>query len=678
MPDFKNSGLTDFSLRKCGPSLVRAAALLLVLVITSLAISQCFFASRARGAEAGVAVYTDSFLYHAGDSVTFNITLNSGSRSLSGELLLKVYPAASPASPNVTQGDPLKIVTINKNYSLSGRDTASFNSSLTRLGVKAGGYPVRVSLESGGQELLGATCWLAVAPAGGSRPLDLVLVWALSAPPGQNPAGEFADTSLLNRCRANPRPPDTLIENQDVQQKYPQVKTTYAIEPEMLDELAVMAGGFRVRSGNDVKFYAAGSAEAATAAGCLDSLRQAAAGGNEILASPYTYTDLSLLARNGWDDGSGQFRVGDDTLARRLNLAEVPKGAYAPGLDVTTDSLRYLAATGNEYTVLPGSLRAAVESPPGLENAVSYRVRDTGGERITALFAADDASNTLLGGQPDPAAFFASLANAYENGSQLVIAAATVPDPAITAEQRGQVYDIINKESWLSTLTLSGAVKKYPPSTEPATLLKYTDPVSGYVSKTYYQKLEAAHELFEDYRAAVDPDEATMIALTRKLFIAENAYWAGQGARPEDTNRGLPYLDDIVSTVKTEFGRLSVSVGVPLLQGSAGGEAQVAVSNANRYPISADIVVEGDNVQFPQGADRRLTLAPGRTDLKIPYRGSGWSRIRASVQSRGHVLADDSATIHPLSGRAWIVIGLAAAALLGGAAYYFLAIRRRT
>ncbi len=654
------------------------AAFLLLALVTALIISgQSGYLTRAQAAEAGLTVSTDKFLYHVGDTATFNIALNAGSRQLSGDLVLKVYPAASPASANATTGEPLTTLKIKRNYSLSGQDSVNFSAALSKLGVKPGGYPVRVSLEANGREQLGATCWLAVAPGSGGQPLDLVLIWTVSAPPGQNPSGEFEDSSLLDRCRTTPRSPDTLLQHQDVQKKYPQVKTTYAIEPELLDELAAMAGGFNARTAGGVKPYPANSAEATAAAGCLASLRQVASGGSEMLAAPYTYTNLTLLAKNGWDDGSGQFRVGDNALTSRLQLTQVPKGAYAPGLDVTTDSLRYLAATGHEYTVLPGSFRAAVESSPGLAGAASYRVRDIGGERITALFASDDASAALLGGKTDVAAFFASLANVYNNGGPLVIAASTVPNPAISEQQRDQVYDIISHEPWLNTMTLADAVKKYPPSTEPATLLKYIDPVSGYVSQTYYKKLEAAHESFEDYRAAVDPDEAAMIELTRKMFIAENDYWAGQGAQPQDTNRGFPYLDNIVSTVQTEFGRLSIGITLPWLQGSAGGEAQIAVHNGNHYPISADIVVEGNNIKFPQGADRRLTLPPGETDLEVPYHGSGWSRIKASIQSRGHVLADDSATIHPVSGRVWIMIAVAAAGLLAGGLYYFLAVRRR-
>jgi hypothetical protein len=72
-----------------------------------------------------------------------------------------------------------------------------------------------------------------------------------------------------------------------------------------------------------------------------------------------------------------------------------------------------------------------------------------------------------------------------------------------------------------------------------------------------------------------------------------------------------------------------------------------------------------------------LTLPPGIKKLKLPYYGSGWSKLVAMVKSRGYVLAEDDATIHPISSRAWIVISMAAAALLSGVAYVFLVVKRR-
>jgi hypothetical protein len=342
------------------------------------------------------------------------------------------------------------------------------------------------------------------------------------------------------------------------------------------------------------------------------------------MSTPYAMANLPLLAKQGWDDGNGEFRIGSDVLTEKLQLRAAPKGAYAPGLSLTTDSLRYLAATGGEYTVLPGSLRSYVQSQPNIAGSLTFRLRDMSGERITALFANDDASSALNGDRPSPAAFFASLANAYAPAGTNRLAIVASPLPTVSEELRQQIYGVISRESWIRTLTLAEAKQKYHPSTQPATLLNYLDPVSGYITETYYQKLEAAHELFEDYRAAVDHDEAPMVALTRKMYTAESGYFTSSNVKPEDANRGLLYLNDVTSFIKGEFEKISIGVSTPLLQGSADGEADITINNGNSYPFTADIVMEGSGVEFPQGASQHMKLPPGITKLKINKNGSGW------------------------------------------------------
>ena len=661
------------------PRALAPAALTLILFITIFLSGQPEGSSSARADDTGISVATSQYLYHPGDKVTFDISLDSGGQKLSGDLLLSVYAPASPAETNPFHGQPRAQLSVRKNYSLTGKDRLEFTASLKDLKAGAGGYPVRVSLVHGGKEQLGGTAWVAVIDPGAHDPLDLVLVWAVTAPPERDPRGEFTGTSLIGRCQATPRTPDTLLQERDIQQKFPGIKTTYAIEPALLEQLGALASGFTLNTSDGVKQYGADSPQAVAAAGCLDSLKQMSGAANvEFLSAPYTYTDLALLAKEGWADGDGQYRIGNDVLQNQLGLAQAPAGAYAPGNDVTTDSLRYLAVTGGQYTVLSGAARMAVKSPPELAGAQTFRLRDISGERITALFAADDASAALLGEKADPAAFFASLANAYDSsGSRLEIVSSPAPDPGLTEQQRNQVYDTLSRESWIRTLTLGEAAQKYRPSAEPATLYRYIDAVSGYISQTYFQKLQEAHGYYEGYRLAVSADEPGMMSLSRKMFTAESGYWTRPDATPGAVNRGLPYLQDITDFTQTEFSRLSIALHLPLLQGSASGEATMDVNNDDSYPVTADIVLEGDNVNFPGGGIQHVTLQPGRAQFKVAYRGSGWTRLKASIQSGGQVIVDDSATIHPISGRAWIVIIVALAALVSGAAYILLVVRRR-
>lgn len=676
-PDVKTKFLQACKLRLCRNAPV---AMALIFLAGFAVLGAWDRPAPLAAAQASVSAVTDKLVYHPGDTATFNITVDSGGQAISGDLVLKVYPPVSPASANPVGGQPLTQLSIRNNFKTSGKESLQFGTSLDSLGVSAGGYPVRVSLMGPGGEQAGATAWLAVVDAGAHAPLDLVIVWPVSSPPERNPAGQFENTALVTRCQASPEAPDSILQNWDLSQKYPQIKTTYAIEPSLLDQLDVMSRGFQLQEGSGVRTLAANSPEATAAGGCLDSLKQLAASGNsEILATPYTFASLPLLAKDGWEDGNGQFRIGRDVESGLLGLGQDPQGGFAPGLMVTTDSLHYLADTGSNYTVLPGSFRGSIQAGPDLAGAVSYRLRDLSGERITAFFAADDASAALLGSQPDPQAFFAALANDYAAGGQAnpVIVAPEVLAPALSAQQRDQIYAAIKGAPWLNTMTLADANNKYRPSTEPATLFKYVDTVSGYVSQTYYQNLTAAHRLFEAYREAVDSDQLPMMSLSRKMFAAETGYWTGPGADPGSANQGLAYLSDIINSVHAEFSRLSIGVSLPLLQGTGSGEADVTVKNGNSYPVTADIVVEAGGVNFPRGSDQRTQLKPGLTVMKFPYRDAGWSRLNASIKSNGVVLAGDSATIHPISGRVWIVLGVAGAALMIGVGYVFLIVKRR-
>lgn len=631
----------------------------------------------AAAAEGGITIGADKPVYHPGDKIGLSIIVDSGGRGLTGDLVIRSYPPTSLTAADAFSRPPLAEASIKKDFSVTGQAGISHQVPAADLKLGAGGYPVRVSLVKDGVELLVGNTWLAVVDPGAREPVDLVLLWAAGSPPERNARGEFESLALVERCRAEARAPDSLLQHQSVQQRFPKVKTTYTIEPAMLDQLQVLAGGFDFREGGSVKNFSDSSAEARAAAACLDGFKTLAGSANtEILSSPYAYVELPLLARQGWADGNGQFRVGHDVLVEALSLPAVPRGTYAPGLSITTDSLRYLAATGGEYFVLKGSDRPSVQGRAPATGA-AYRLRDLSGERITGLFANDDVSLALFGEAPDPAAFFAALANAYANATdRLVIAAAATPLPPLTAAQRDVVYASLETEPWVRSLTLAEARQKYNPSTEPSTLLKYVDPLTGYLAETYFRKLEAAHEPYEDYRTAVDPDEPEVLRLSKKMYLAESYYWAGGGVGPEEANRGLAYLEDVKKFTRQEFGHLIIKVDTPWVQGAESGEATVTVANDNLYAFTVDIVLSGDGIRFPEWTDQRLRLETGKVEFRVPYVSGGWSRIEARVESRGHALAEDGAMVRPMTGRVWAVMIFVLAALFGGIAYIVVVAKR--
>lgn len=650
--------------------------MLAAMLVAMLLIVLLFSGRPADAATGGISFTTDKLVYHPGDTVSFTLALDSGGQPLSGDLVLTVYPAASLMAPNAFGQPPLSETKMHKDYSFSGVAAAEVSAEIKDLKVGTGGYPVKVTLMSGAEESLAGTGWLAVVEPAAREPLDVVLVWTVGSPPERDPYGRFFSPGLIDRCRANPRTADTLIQHPELTQKFPNIKTTYAVEGSLLDQLEDMTDGFDLREGDEQVIYPADSPESQIASDCLAGFRFMGTAENiEVLSTPFEYTSLPLLAKQGWDDGSGQYRTGDDILASSMGLASIPRGAYAPGLDVATDSLRYLAATGGEYTVLSGATRASVQGrlPTG---APSYRVRDLSGERITAFFANDDAAAALFSDTPDPAAFFAVLANSFAgDGSRLTIAASPSPNPVLSADERQRVYAAIDGESWISTMTLSEAKQEYRPDTQPVTLLRYTDPATGYLSQIYYQRLDAVHGGYEAYRAGVDSETAEMASLSRKMYTAESTYFISASARPEAANLGLAYLDEIERFTTSQFDRLKVDIDTPWLQSDSGGVARVKLVNENPYPFTADLSLSGDGVEFPEGAEQTLRLEPGMIEVEVQFSSEGWSRIDARLESRGNTLAEDGAGIHLVTARGWIVIIFTLAALAAGIAYAYIVTR---
>lgn len=662
----KHSGLLSYLCPAC------LFLLLIVLVMTT-------GTSAAAPATGGIEITTDKYIYQPGETVSLDIRLDPGGRELAGDLVLAIYPAGTPLNPDSFSREPLKEISVEEGLQLTG--VADFQSSvdLGDLPAERGGFPVKVSLRQDGAEVLGGVSWLAVIDAEAGEPLDLVLLWTAGSPPLRNAQGEFFSGELLERCRATGPSGDSLLQHQAIQARFPGMKTTYAIEPALLDQLFDMADGFTIREGDRLVSYAPDSAEAVTAAVCLESLKSLAASGNaEMLGAPYAFGSLPLLARQGWDDGSGQYRIGHDVTTRMLGLVEVPRGAYVPGLDLTTDSLRYVAGTGGEYAVLAGGIRADVQGR-NLAGRASYRLRDIEGNRVTAFFADDAMSLSLLGDQPDLPAFFASLANAHASGEpvRLAIAAAPVPDPALAAGLRESVYAELDGQPWVRTLTLAEAKQKYPPDTEPATLLRYYDPASGYLEQAYYRRLAEVHELYEDYRVAVDADEPEVQRLERKMYMAEGYWLAGENISPEAANLGLEYLDAVSAFATEQFAGLSVRLETPKLQRRHDSEFTVVITNNNPYPFNVELVVEGEGLQVGGERSRPLRLQTGDTRVTFSYHVDGWTDVRAEVRSRGHVIMADDGAIRPVSGRMWIVIGVTAAAAVAGGIYIHMVRRRR-
>ena len=312
-----------YSGRSTKIKLVPVAAPVILITLPFLLLTMALVAvitgQTAQAAGNGLVIVTDKLLYVPDDKVNFDIVADSAGRNLSGDLVLKVYPPASPLAASAFTATPIYETSVRKDFSLTGQAVANYQAETGDLKANSGGYPVKVSLIQNGEEVLWGTTWLAVTDGKGHEPLDLVMLWTASSPPQRNAQDKFIDKNLLERCQANNQSGESLLQHVAFSQKYPQLKTSYAIEPALLDQLDDLADGFEFVGGDKTGTFSDISPEARTASDCLNNLRQLTESANsEIISAPYSFVNLPILARQGWDDGNGQFRLGHDLLTRTL------------------------------------------------------------------------------------------------------------------------------------------------------------------------------------------------------------------------------------------------------------------------------------------------------------------------------------------------------------------------
>ncbi|HDY69972.1 MAG TPA: hypothetical protein ENH54_03465, partial [Actinobacteria bacterium] len=108
-------------------SLVRVATtwLPLFLLFILLALISPLFTggSLAQPADASMTVTTDELVYQPGDDITFSITIDTGGQALSGDLMLEVYPPASPRASDIFDGESLGDELIEAGPDLAGEQT---------------------------------------------------------------------------------------------------------------------------------------------------------------------------------------------------------------------------------------------------------------------------------------------------------------------------------------------------------------------------------------------------------------------------------------------------------------------------------------------------------------------------------------------------------------------------
>jgi hypothetical protein len=564
-------------------------------------------------------------------------------------------------------------------YNLSpGPSELKINKSLSSLRLSEGAYPIKVSLTQGGQVINSASSILVVLndhPPQEFFPVALVLVWPLHERARFDHRGIYLDNKIAEDSNTDPGSPGLYYRHLSAISQYPNLRVTMAVTPLLIEQMRDMKDGYRIAANEKIESKTSASKETKDVSLVFDRLAELF-GSRELslLPAPYSLAPLSFLADNGWDlDGRLQISRGVEALKNAFELGSAEDSLAVPNFTLSADCISYLTEEGIQNTILDESLFRKL-LPNGTEDLFkSYRLQDSEGNRITAVFRDSKASDALGKESADEAVqrLMGRLAEVYlyQPQRQKIVVAAAGVEARPSQELLAALYGTL-QAPWIRTVTLTEAIELAPPVSKP--LIMAENPVEeGYLSGAYRRKLSESRRLYSLFSQAVNRDNPTRRRLERELLIAEGSDWTNSWDL-KTINLGLDFVRDIEKTVRQELGKVKVVPSEEITLSSLQGKIPVAIFNRADYPLRVRIRLEGKDFGFPLGSTRSVTIEPKENlfSFGIAATRAGTFPLRVAVL-RGSELIDEKNFLIKATSLSR-TIALVVAALAAGVAFYFL------
>jgi uncharacterized protein DUF6049 len=511
----------------------------------------------------------------------------------------------------------------------------------------SGVYPLLVELHRPTGQVMGSFVTPLAVVAGGLVPLTLTWVWRLDVTPGRDPEGHLRTGAA--RALA---PEGRMARLITALERAPDIPVTLAPTPETLETWLEVAAR-------------EGSAERAV----LDRLRAEAARPNrQVLGGPYVPVDMpALLAAGMTSEVDAQFQRGSEALAAGLGAPPSPTTLLARSLDAS--ALGRLTQRGVERLVVPPSDLEPLDQrlTPGRPFTVTGRGRHLAGA------VTDPGLAELLEGNDPPA-----LRAARFLGGLTLVALEAPRDP------RGVV--VVAPEGWnppsellesvfaglrghpaVTSVTLDGFFAIQPPETrEGVPVTRTLRSGSGREAPVDAGAVRSARRRLAAFADLVGESDPVRRLAERAVLMSQLLPPAQTPARPS-ARTWLSGSDRLVNGVT---GRVHGPQGRLTLTARRGG-IPISLLNANPRALQVRVSLESDQLRFPEGSERVLTLPPRNTtsSFAVEARSPGAFPLVITVTSpNGQLLVARSR----LTIRSTVVSGVGAL-LTGGAGAFLLA-----
>ena len=510
--------------------------------------------------------------------------------------------------------------------------------SLTAFGVYVLGVEIVGTRGDQSGRLAITRTLLPWVPTGSAlHPTGFSWLWPLVAAPVRLADGSFADDSLASELAPGGRLDRLLAAGARLDQSG---AVTWALDPALVESVADMADGYRIRTprGGTVAGGGTGLAQR-----WLADLRSATDGA-DVLVLPYADVDVAALVRQGMPTDVARARsAGAAVLAQLLPAAStVDDLAWPADGYLNRAGLATLVRSGVGSVVLDGR---ALPPTIDLSYTPSGHARvPSGAGPVQALLADPGLTDLLADGsraRGDAAALLAGqrvvaetamIASELPGGGTPRTIVAMPPRRWAPSPVFLDRLVTTGAADWSSPESLRTLATTPPPEVDRSRLRYPASERRAQLPAAYLSSIASLKDSIANFASILTDQTQLVPGLTSSVLRLESAYWRGrdEGAANRQ-NREQDYLDELRNKVSVQGGSFTF--------GSRSGTIPVTVVNQLPQTVVVDLRLE------PQTP--RLTLDPVRTRPIGPNQ-------KVQIEVKAHAVAGGpvsvAATLHTPSG----------------------------
>lgn len=541
-------------------------------------------------------------------------------------------------------------------------------SALTSVvGGPAGVYPITITVTDvvGSSALDSTTTQLLYFPEEVEVPLNVVVLWPLIDIPSRHGGGSFepqgeAEDIPLEIATSEEGWLSGILDALEADFAKG-VRLGWAPGPRLVEELADMADGYRVESGEGSRSVAADEPSARAAGDAVARLKALAAIDRlQPMRIPYAFPDLTTV--DDFELLSAQLNASRSVLEERLGISPDSGWLFSPGgrLDeVTLERLRSSDAAASTFFA-PDTLEP---EPLGTEPTcrqdfigITYTcpVRTATAAGRSRGFVLDLELQRRLGAlvtNPSDVGemqkFFAELAMIWaELPTPVRVIPVAMPPmwhPPSTFSER--FVRTMAGAPWIRTRTPRGGLH-LGIGTIPRELVTEATPARLAPDDAYLDDIDEAADIVESF-ARMRPPISLVQRLRRDVLTGHSLLW--WGSDQDRLDEGAAFAADARREAEAEFDKISIAGKPDITLASRRGSLPLSLQNSADYPVTLEVHLESRDRDLDL-SERSVvqTFEPGATPLSVQVsaRASGIYPVGIRVlTSDGYEVSETSISI---------------------------------